>query len=202
MSDASNFRAPPQPERERAAATEQLIAEGATDTARWAQMNSLATQWDARAARAAEHIGENAHVLDIGCGAMALKSALKPGCTYQGADVVERAPGCLVVDLNQKQFPPGAYDWITFLGVLEYIHEPSWPLIKAHEAVPRLLLTYCCDITNGAAIPQRRGMGWVNDLSLPDLRALLARSGWEINSESVDKRGPHNHQMMLVCTRI
>src|SRR5262249_42701637 len=125
-----NTRNPPQPDATRARETERLIAECGTDIARWSQVQSLATQWDARAARAASHIPAGAKVLDIGCGAMALNAALKSGCSYVGADVVERAPGALVVDLNRKEFPEGYYDWVTYLGVLEYIHEPAWPLVQ------------------------------------------------------------------------
>ena len=36
-----------------------------------------------------------------------------------------------MVDLNRREFPSGDYDWVTFLGVLEYIHEPRWPLEQA-----------------------------------------------------------------------
>lgn len=192
----------PLPDAERAGKTENLIAAKASDIERWSEFTSLATQWDARAQRAAAHIPDHARVLDIGCGAMALRLALKPGCAYFPADIVERAPGCRVVDLNRQEFPEGSYDWVTFLGVLEYIHDPAWPLRMSHRAAPHLLLTYCVDITGGAAIAQRRGMGWVNDLNLDGMRALLHETGWRINAESLDKQGPHNHQMMFVCGKM
>src|SRR5438552_7998724 len=118
-----NFRAPPKPTEERAELTARLMRERGTDTQRWAQLESLATQWDARAAMAAEWIAPGSRVLDIGAGAMALGSLLKPGCVYQPADVVERRPGCFVVDLNRREFPEGRYDVVTFLGVLEYVHD-------------------------------------------------------------------------------
>src|SRR5205807_393204 len=79
------FRAPPKPTDERARATEELIREKGTDTERWARLESLATQWDARAAMAAEWIAAGSSVLDVGAGAMALEKALSPGCTYQPA---------------------------------------------------------------------------------------------------------------------
>ena len=197
-----NTRIPPKPDANRARETERLIAEGGTDTARWAQMQNLATQWDARAQRAATYIPKGTKVLDIGCGAMALKAALPQGCNYTGTDVVERAPGTLVIDLNRKEFPQGQYDWVTFLGVLEYIHEPAWPLKQAAAIAPHLLLTYCCDITQGQAVELRRSMGWVNDLSLDAIRLLLNECGWRIDAEALDKQGAHNHQYMLVCSRL
>ncbi len=108
----------PLPEAERARQTEDLIGRGETDIARWKDAQNLHSQWDARAAMAAETIPADMSVLDIGCGAMALARHLKPGCRYFPADVVARREGCQVIDLNKREFPQGTYDWITFLGVL------------------------------------------------------------------------------------
>ena len=191
----------PLPDSQRAQRTEKHIAEGSSDVARWSQPVNLATQWDARAQRAAAFIPAGARVLDLGCGMMALRQALKPDCVYTPADIVAREPGCLVVDLNRQEFPQGKYDWVTFLGVLEYIHDAGWPLRQARMAAPNMLLTYCADITRGAALAQRRGMGWVNDFDVSAMREMIQSSGWEIATENVDKRGPHNHQIMFVCRR-
>ena len=192
-------RPPPTPTDDRARLTEKLIEEGGTDTPRWAQMNSLATQWDSRAAIAAELIGENARVLDIGAGAMTLGTLLGAGCTYQPADVVERRPGCFVVDLNKQEFPPGDYDWITFLGVLEYVHDFEWPLRRAAQSAPRMIVTYCSYIGGDIAI--RRGMGWVNDIPAAEFQAAIERSGWKVEDVREVKRGPTNIQLMFRCTR-
>lgn len=194
-----SYRAPPTPNDERARLTQRLIDERATDTARWARLESLATQWDARAAMAAEWIPDGARVLDVGAGAMALGGLLKPGCTYQPADVVERRPGCFVVDMNRGEFPPGSYDFVTFLGVLEYIHDIDWPLARAAVAAPRLVATYCTQA--GAGIETRRAMGWVNDLPAGEFEAALQRAGWTLDRQREVKRGPGNIQLMFLCTR-
>jgi hypothetical protein len=194
------FRAPPKPTEERARATEDLIRAGGTDTARWAQMNSLATQWDSRAVMAAEWIPDGSSVLDVGAGAMALGSVLKPHCTYQPADVVERRPGCFVVDLNRGEFPPGQYDWVTFLGVLEYVHDIDAALRRALGAAPRMIVTYCTYIP-GSDVGIRRGMGWVNEFAAPAFTAALERTGWRVERSREVKRGPGNIQMMFECAR-
>ena len=175
-----------------------MTAKG-SDLERWAQPVNLAAQWDARANRAGVHIPAGVRVLDIGCGSMALRRALKPGCVYVPADIVEREPGCMVIDLNRQEFPPCSYDWVTLLGVLEYIHDPAWALQKAHEAASNLLLTYCVDTANGKAVSERRGMGWVNDFDPPGIRELLKSARWAIAGEMLDKRGAYDNQMMFVC---
>ena len=194
-----NFRAPPTPTDQRAELTEKLIREGGTDTQRWAQLDSLATQWDARAAMAAEWIAPASSVLDVGAGAMALGAALAAGCTYQPADVVARRPGCFVADLNKREFPPGTYDVVTFLGVLEYIHDVRWPLERAREAAPRMIVTYCT--FTGGDVTGRRGMGWVNDFTAPEFQAAIERAGWKVERVREVKRGPANIQLMFECSR-
>lgn len=195
-----SFRTPPTPTQQRARETEQLIRDQGTDTERWAKMDSLATQWDSRAAMAAQWIDAGVSVLDIGAGAMALEKALKPGCTYQPADVVERRPGCFVVDLNRGDFPAGRYDWVTFLGVLEYIHDVDRALVRAGEAAPRMIATYCTYIP-GSDVAHRRGMGWVNELTTEEFTRALARTGWTVRRSGEVKRGPGNVQMMFDCAR-
>ena len=191
--------APPLPTTARARETENLIARGETDLARWAAPGNLATQWDARAAAAAEWIPDGGRVLDVGCGAMALGSLLKPRCRYFPADVVERRPGAFIADLNRREFPPGTYDWVSFLGVLEYVHDLAWPLKRAGEAAPNLLVTYCTHLGGDVAV--RRGMGWVNDLTRAQFEATLTGAGWRVTRSADIKRGPTNIQVMYACAR-
>jgi len=194
-----SYRAPPLPTAERAKETEALIREGGTDVARWAQMDSLATQWDARAALAANQIGANQRVLDVGAGAMTLGSLLLSGCTYTPADVVKRCEGCIVVDLNRREFPEGSYDWVTYLGVLEYVHDVRWALQAAATVASRLLATYCTHI--GADVAVRRGMGWVNDFTHNQFVALLADAGWRVDRFLEVKRSASNVQNLYVSGR-
>jgi hypothetical protein len=192
-------RPSPQPTSDRARETEALMVRKVTDIARWSRFENLATQWDARAAMAAEWIPAGARVLDLGCGAMTLGGLLKDGCSYFPADVVERRPGAFVVDLNRGEFPPGEYDWITFLGVLEYVHDPVAALERAHAAAPNLLATYCTYTAGDLAL--RRGMGWVNDLTRATFEEALQAAGWQIRRVAEVKRGPTNIQLMFDCGR-
>jgi len=190
-------RPAPLSKTERAVRTENFIKEGTTDIQRWAEYSSLASAWDARAKRAANFIDVGMSVLDVGCGAMALRQYLKPNCKYTPADVVARSADCIVVDMNKKEFPSGHYDWVTMLGVLEYIHDLRWPLVQAVSVAPRLLVTYCCDISGD--VFYRRGLGWVNEYRVPEFLELLGECGWTVDAQLVDKRGVGSVQMMFVC---
>lgn len=191
------FRAPPLPTSERAQQTERLIREGASDAERWASLDSLATQWDARAVMAARHIPAGQRVLDIGAGAMTLRGQLATGCSYFPADIVSRCPDCQVVDLNKGEFPAGEYDWVTFLGVLEYVHDPIPALVRARAAASNAVVTYCT--MNNGEVQTRRGMGWVNDYSRPRFESLLVAAGWTVRNVAEVKRGPGNIQLMFVA---
>ncbi|MET1028082.1 MAG: class I SAM-dependent methyltransferase [Dongiaceae bacterium] len=191
------FRAPPLPTDDRAVLTKRLIETGSTDTARWARMENLATQWDARAAMAAKLISPGSHVLDIGAGAMALRGYLSPTCRYSPADVVERCPGCFVVDLNLGDFPTGAFDYVTFLGVLEYVHDVPAVLRRARTAAPSMVVTYCA--VTAPDEQRRRGMGWVNDFTAAAFEGMLSNAGWVASVRQEVKRGPANTQYMYAC---
>jgi hypothetical protein len=194
------YRPPPTSSSSRAAETEELIARKATDVARWAQSTSLASQWDSRAKQAADLIGPlPVRVLDVGAGAMALRGFLPAGASYTPADVVERCEGCQVADLNKGEFPLGRYDWVSFLGVLEYVHDPAWALRRAGEAAPRMIVTYCTD--SARDVDYRRGMGWVNDYDRAQFEALLSDTGWTIEETVEHKRGIGNIQYVWKCVR-
>jgi hypothetical protein len=62
--------------------------------------------------------------LDLGAGALALAPHVTAaGGTCTAADLIARSAACHVIDLNQGQFPPGEYDCITLLDVLEFLHD-------------------------------------------------------------------------------
>lgn len=192
------FRPPPSPSASRSEKTAALIARKGTDLERWSQPESLASQWDERAALAASLITEPGRVLDVGAGAMALKGFLAAGATYVPADVVKRSEDCLVADLNKAEFPDGAYDYVSFLGVLEYVHDPAWALRAAARAAPKLVASYCADTAGDIAY--RRGLGWVNDFTKRDFEALLAKA-WVPQACLPYKRSASNDQYVWKCVR-
>ena len=178
---------------ERADLTRTLAAVRGSDGGRWADPANLSPAWDGRAARVAERIPRGTHVLDVGAGAMALRRFLDRSVRYTPADIVAREPGCLVVDLNQGQFPEGQYDYVTMLGVLEYVHDVAAVLRCARRAAPRAIFTY--SLYSGEERDARRALGWFNDYTARELTTLLAESGWQVTSlEAIE-----NNQVILTC---
>jgi len=164
----------PQARHER---SEQLLCAGLSDVARWTDLRNLAHAWDARAAALAPLIDAPDRVLDLGCGAMALERALRPGVVYMPADLVRRDERTLVFDVNAGPLPDADADVVTGLGFLEYVQAPD-AFFAAARRWPRLILTYNpADLDMGR---DRRSHGWFNDLTVADVVAIAVTAGFSL----------------------
>ncbi|MDY7230445.1 class I SAM-dependent methyltransferase [Hyalangium rubrum] len=165
----------------------------------WADPASVQGRWTERAQLAADMVSPGSSVLDIGAGGMAVRRLLHPACRYTPSDFVQRSEDCIVADLNAGQFPPGRWDVVTMLGVLEYIQEPAAVLTRIGAAAPRLVMSYCC--RKGASIAYRRKLTWVNDFTPDELDVLLRQTGWRMERAVELKRLPTFTEVLLSCTR-
>jgi FkbM family methyltransferase len=165
------------PIEERRRWTKVLIAARGTDGARWADPANLEGGAEERARRAAVHIAEGSHILDLGAGLMKLREVAPPGIRYTPADLVLRDAGGIVVDLNSGDFPPGAYDGVVMLELLEYMHDPQGVLARARTAAPRLLLSYRTH--GGGDAGERRAEGIFNDFTREEILSLLEATDWK-----------------------
>jgi len=171
-----------------------MIAVRGTDCGRWVDQDQLESGATLRAELASRKIAPSKSVLDLGAGKMELRSFLADTNHYVPADLVQRSEDCLVVDVNQGQFPTGHYDYIVMLEVLEYVHDAPALLRRAGEAGSILLLTYC--VNRNDEEDDRRARGWFNDYTNDSLKQLLESSGW-IVQETVVNRGV----MLIVGSR-
>ncbi|WP_439597768.1 methyltransferase domain-containing protein [Falsiroseomonas sp.] len=81
-------------------------------------------------------------VLDIGCGNMKLREHLAPkGIGYIPADVVQRSPECLVVNLDTDPVPRCDAECVVMVGVLEFLTDAERVLAEIAEHYERLFLT-------------------------------------------------------------
>jgi hypothetical protein len=150
-----------------------------TDYERWRELASTTGRWNpSRAQRVAAVIPDGARVLDLGAGSMVLKNHLKPHCIYIPADIYDRGQGCIVVDLNKFEFPDGRYDWVTMIGLIEYLKDPRWVLTRAGQAAPRIITSY--NPTNAVRnFGSRRNTGWICHLSEEEFVRIVHQAGFK-----------------------
>lgn len=182
----SVFALPGDPDT-RASTTRLLQDVRGSDGARWADPDEILRGAQARARAAATLIPAASRVLDLGAGAMALAKELPAKCAYAPADLVARSDACHVVDLNQRQFPPGRYDVVTMLELLEYVHDVPGLLARARNCAARLILSY--QVRGRESVNERRQQGWFNDFSAADIAAMLRRARWRIANQAAHEFG-------------
>lgn len=161
-----------------AAGAAPATAGAVTDLARWSQSRALLSAWDDRAEVAARLIPAGAHVLDIGCGKMALEKFLPLGCTYQPCDLVARDARTLVCDLNRDALPhtaAHAASILVLLGVVEYLADVPRLLARLRASGKPIVVSY--HPTDVTAHLDRRKLGWLNDFSMDAWLHMLAAAG-------------------------
>ena len=163
-----------------------------TDIRRWSNSANLEAAWNERARLAGDFIPSGATVLDLGCGAMALEGYLPFGCQYLPCDVVRRDPRTVLCDFNEQPIPPApGATHITCLGVLEYLRDVPAFLRQLRTFQKPVVLSYCP--TEFTAHLDRKGLGWVNHLSLRDLAGELGAAGFFLQSSL---RADHNQVLI------
>lgn len=156
-----------------------LIAAQQSDTERWERPVSVQRLWEMRTRVAAGMIAPSSRVLDLGCGAMALRDHLPPGCTYIAADLVKRSKDTHLIELNKGIWPAVSADCVTALGLLEYIYDVRSFMAGVRVCGPILILTYHIRADPSIAAAEARiKMGWLSDFSQSDIvRAVEQASG-------------------------
>ena len=149
-----------------------------SDRARWSKTENLAHDWQSRTLQMARFIPEGAKVLEFGAGRMILRDHLPAGCTYIPSDLVDRGPGTIVCDLNDRQLPAfPQFDVAVFSGVLEYVHDVPRLITHLGSFGNTIVASYACADAIPSAM-KRRSMGWVNDFKEQQLHDLFAKCGW------------------------
>jgi hypothetical protein len=158
-----------------------------TDYRRWANPGSLEQWWEARTELAAGFIPNGSRVIEFGAGRRALERHLDPSCTYVPSDIVDREPGTLVCDLNQRPLPDlgtDVYDVAVLMGVLEYVRDVPAVLDWLAELAPTVVLSYVCVTADRHSLrgmrdkANRLGVGWMNHYREEELRPLFRERGF------------------------
>jgi len=132
--------------------------------------------------RVAAVLAKPCRVLDLFCGAPALRFMLKQGGAYRGADVASRFEGCETIDLRTMALPPRRdSELVTVIGALEYLDDLHGFLSAlAGLGLPVLATYHATDDTRGT---DREDLGWRNHLSRQDLAEAFGAAGFstEVN---------------------
>ena len=160
-----------------------------TDRRRWADPRNLYASWESRNEQLAALVPSNSRVIEFGAGMRILERYLDPSCTYVPSDIIDRGPGTIVCDLNQRPLPdlgPNVYDVGVFSGVLEYVRDVPAVLDWLTKYVTVCVLTYAPAKAKGHS---PRGLletigrlrhGWMNNYREEELRSLFCERGFEL----------------------
>ena len=163
-----------------------------TDRRRWADTRNIFESWEPRNRQLAALVPANSRVIEFGAGRRVFERHLDPSCTYVPSDIVDRGPGTLVFDLNERPLPNlGAdrYDVAVFSGVLEYVRDVPSLIDWLATCVTVCVLTYAPARAGGRsprAVLERAGRlrhGWMNSLRVEELRSLFCDRGFAVMHE-------------------
>jgi hypothetical protein len=160
---------------------------GRADYQRWSSPDGLEAWWEERTQAIAELIPPESRVIEFGAGRRQLEKYLAPTSTYIPSDLVDRGPGTLICDLNDRPLPDLSRlkpSVAVFGGVLEYVKDVeslvSWlrtqgiqTCIASFEPVPAATGAY----SRGRHRVRRRYFGYMNDLTDSSLVQAFAAAG-------------------------
>jgi hypothetical protein len=160
---------------------------GRSDYARWSDPQNLEAWWEARSQRMASLVPNHARVIEFGAGSGRLRAHLDQSCDYIPSDIVERAPGTVICDLNRQPLPNLGHlgaDVAIFAGVLEYIGDIERVVAWLAQFVEQCIVSYDCvprETTLLASIRERlrrRYYGYHSDLTEAKLLEIFRDHGF------------------------
>jgi len=144
--------------------------------ARGGALSNHKPDWASRGTLAARHIRDGVRVLEIGTGTGTFRELVADRCHYTGADLQPLDEKTLAFDIENDPIPPGPWDVIVLLGVLEYLYDPLSAQRKVGAAARNIVFSYCIPL-GADPQPHRRARCWTNALSEQDLTNATAAAG-------------------------
>jgi hypothetical protein len=160
----------------------EVVLERKTDRERWQEEANFEAHWSPRSSFAAALCGSSKWVCDVGCGMQSLRNLLPAHATYLPADLKKWTDDTFTCDLNAGEFPKKyaeISDVLCFLGVIEYIYDLDALFENASRHTDRVVVSYN---PTDIAESDRRGYGWVNDLTVGALVRLVHEHGFIVDS--------------------
>jgi hypothetical protein len=140
----------------------------------------------------AQFIPKSTRVIEFGAGRRQLEKFLDPSCSYVPSDLVDRGPGTIICDLNQRPFPDlrhlGA-NVAFFAGVLEYIRDVGSVVEWLSEQASYCIASYTCVSPTQSTVQRFRERlgrlyyGYMNDYTEEELLELFKRCGFILTAQ-------------------
>lgn len=158
-----------------------------SDYERWGNPKSLEPWWESRTRQVAGLIPKRARVIEFGAGLRWLERYLDASCTYIPSDLVDRGPGTIICDLNQRPLPDLRslrFDVAVFVGVLEYVKDVPSVIRWLSGQVGSCVASY--EYASGKPRTPRRLVeslrrayyGYMNIYTEAEFLAIFARCGF------------------------
>jgi hypothetical protein len=154
--------------------------------ARWEDIEYFDDSWRQRISQMADFIPANATVMDLGCGREWLREIVGPE-NYTGVDYRRRGEGTVICDFNKGQFPDLRRDVAFVSGCLEYVTDHRWFIAQICEKVDMCIISYCPIETHRDLVARRR-VGWVNDLTIDEIKREFGEHRFNLSTETVTLR--------------
>lgn len=158
--------------------TTKLKKQNRSDIERWKKSSELHENWNERTKILASMVQPNSTVIEFGAGALSLKELISKTCSYTASDIVSRAPGVLVCDLNESiPFELTHFDTAIFSGVLEYVFDLDKLFYQLNNSIDNILLSYACKEISNA---NRLRNGWLSDYSRMELETIFKKYDYQV----------------------
>jgi hypothetical protein len=151
--------------------------------AHWTDIEYFDESWRQRVNQMAGFIPANATVMDLGCGKGWL-SEIVGSENYTGVDYRPRRENTIVYDFNKRQFPDLRSDVAFVSGCLEYVTDYRWFVAQICEKMKLCILSYCPLETHRDLVARRR-VGWVNDLTIDEIKREFGKHRFNLSAETV-----------------
>lgn len=124
---------------------------------------------------------------------------LPASSSYTPADLVERTPDTLRIDLNAGLWPEGRWDTIYALGLLEYVHDVDDFFRRCTALAPRLVMSYHVSTPDSTETLNFRMAknSWLSDFSLTTIFGAASAARWLPLRVSAFQRKKHAWQYLF-----
>jgi hypothetical protein len=176
-----------------------ITLSGRTHMRRWRKVATEIPPWDERNRLIASLIPDGSSVVDLGSGAMTLRTHLKRACTYQPCDVIPSAPEVLLCDFNASVYPTFSryFDYVVCSGILEYVADVRGFLSRAAGFGKTLLISYNPRIAGQSRV-FRMSNNWVNSFTKDELERLFEEAELKGHLISVSP----SHELLYKLTHL